>query len=539
MSDASSSHPAAQRTPRWALLAVIVGAVAVRLWSWSWAMQMTNDGVDFLWQAQRLLAGEFELMLRHPYHPLTGALIAALSWLPGGVLSGAVAVSALSGALIVLAAHDLARMAFPHLRWAGLGAAVLAAVHARTIIYTSDVQSDGLFLALFLFAIRMAFAAAERGVCRRRMAAAGLFTGLAYLTRPEGLFVALPIGLWALWAFRRAAPSRARPARVVSGVAVFAFVLAIVAMPYVMTVHRYTGAWGISMKPSLSAIGLSEGDKANRPPDEAPISSPKVRRAPVAPSEPEPTLTAEPKQGSLLPLPWVQADTRRLQDSALRQSLDTFVNTLREDTLVLALVGLVVLWRRRRGAATLLLAVCGVWIALTTYHLSQSTYLSARHIMAPMVLMLPLGGAGIAVAWNAAREQAWLRYGLRLLVAAVLLAMLASGVRPRHEDHGPRLEALDWIQTQTAEGERIGVHRRKDGWYAQRRVLVVSTPTDEDDLFKKMARLDVTYLVFDVHRVERHMPHWLEGDGLAEVRRFGEAGQDGEVIVFTRATGGD
>jgi len=123
--------------PRWALLAVIVGAVAVRLWAWSWALQMTNDGVDFLWQAQRLLAGDFELMLRHPYHPLTGALIAALSWLPGGVISGAVAVSALSGALIVLAAHDLARMAFPHLRSAGLWAAVLAALPSRTIIYTS------------------------------------------------------------------------------------------------------------------------------------------------------------------------------------------------------------------------------------------------------------------------------------------------------------------------------------------------------------------------------------------------------------------
>ena len=108
-----------------------------------------------------------------------------------------------------------------------------------------------------------------------------------------------------------------------------------------------------------------------------------------------------------------------------------------------------------------------------------------------------------------------------------------------HEDHGPRLEALAWIQTQTAEDARIGVHRRKDGWYAQRRVLVVSTPTDERDLFKKMASLDVDYLVFDVHRLARHMPHWLEGDVLDEVRRFGEPGQDGEVIVFARSTVGD
>jgi 4-amino-4-deoxy-L-arabinose transferase-like glycosyltransferase len=532
MSDAAPDLSASRGSPRWALLVVIIGAVAVRLWSWSWAMQMTNDGIDFLWQAQRLLAGEFELMLRHPYHPLTGALIAALSWLPGGVMTGAVAVSALSGALIVLAAHDIARMAFPHLRHAGLWAAVLAAVHSRTIIYTSDVQSDGLFLALFLFAIRMAFASVERGVCRRRMAAAGLLTGLAYLTRPEGLFVALPLGLWALSAWRRAEPSRAR---VVSGVATFALVLVVVALPYVMTVRHYTGTWGISMKPSLSAVGLSQGEKTNRPPDEAPISSPKVRRATVVPTEASPPPVAEPKQGSLLPLPWVQADTRRLQDSALRQSLDTFVNTLREDTLVMALIGLFALWRWRRGTAVLLLLVCGAWIALSTYHLMQSTYLSARHIMAPMVLMLPLGGAGIAVAWSAAREQPWLRWGLRVLVLLSLLAMLASGVRPRHEDHGPRLDALAWVAAQTEADERIGVHRRKDGWYAQRRVLVVTTPCDENDLLKKMERYGVRYLVFDAHRIARHMPHWLEGGPMRQVKDFSLSDGVGKVIVFERA----
>jgi len=380
----------------------------------------------------------------------------------------------------------------------------------------------------------MTFAAVEHGVCRRRMAAAGLFTGLAYLTRPEGLFVALPLGLWALSAWRRADPSRAR---VVSGVATFALALVLVAIPYVMTVHRHTGAWAISMKPSLSAIGLSMGDESNRPPDEAPISSPKVQRAVVeAPGAAVPV--PEPKQGSLLPLPWVQADTKREHSSALVESLDTFLNTLREDTALLALIGFVVLWRRRRGVATLLLLVSGAWIALSTYHLLQSSYLSARHVTVPMVLLLPIGGAGIAVIWNAARERAWLTYGLRLLVVLSLFAMLASGVRPRHEDHGPRLAALAWITTQTDEDERIGVHRRKDGWYAQRRVLVVQTPCDEDDLVRQLKRYEVRYLVLDAGRVSRHMPHWLDGELMRVVRRFDGAEEDSAVVVLERAIEG-
>lgn len=522
--------------PRWPLLAILAGAVAARLWSWSWTLQMTNDGVDFLWQAQRLLAGEFGLMLRHPYHPLTGAAIAALSWITVDVLWAAVAVSVLAGALIVLAAHDLARMAFPHLRWAGPCAALLAAVHSRTMIYTSDVQSDGLFLALFLLALRMLFSGVEHNVCRRRLAAAGVLAGLAYLTRPEGLFVSLAVGLWALSVWSGTGPSRAR---VASGVAVFALALVVVSLPYVLVVQRTTGNWGISMKPSMSAIGLADTAPSTKPPQESPIRSPKVRRSRAAnrvvetPSTPT---TQQPKQGSVVPLAWGLGSAAPSEPSAFIESLGLFVNTLREDALVLAAIGFALLWHRRRGLASLVLIMIGAWLALCAYHLSQSTYLSARHVMVPTVMLLPLGGAGIAVAWNAARDRVWLTRSIRILVVLSLFAMLWSGVRARHEDHGPRLQALGWITGQTAEDERIGVHRRKDGWYAQRRVLVVPTPCDETDLLKKMRRYRVRYLVFDAGRIARHMPHWLEGKVMQEVRRFGKPGEGSEVIVLERAT---
>jgi hypothetical protein len=137
----------------------------------------------------------------------------------------------------------------------------------------------------------------------------------------------------------------------------------------------------------------------------------------------------------------------------------------------------------------------------------------------------------MASAWSSARQGKRPSTGLRCLVVLSLFAMFWSGVRPRHADHGPRLEALAWVRTQTAEDERIGVHRRKDGWYAQRSVLVVLTPPDEQNLASRMKRYQVRYLVFDIGRIQRHMPHWLEG-GMREVRRFGEPGQAGEVIVL-------
>lgn len=256
-------------------------ALALRLLAVGGALQMANDGADYLWQAEKLVAGDWVAAARHPYHPLTAMLIAGASFLTGGALLPAAWVVAIaSGLLIVLAAHGLARRLFPDVPGAAIGAALLAAVHPRTLMLTADVQSDGPFLALFLAAGWALLAAIERGGCRRRLLLAGALTGLAYLVRPEGLFLVAALGAWlAAVALRRAPPAHARPGwtRAASGATAYLLALLLCATPYVLFIRETTGAWGLTMKPSVAASGLTRAHRLGPPPD-SPIASPVVPR---------------------------------------------------------------------------------------------------------------------------------------------------------------------------------------------------------------------------------------------------------------------
>ena len=71
-------------------LVVLAGlALLTRIVSWSTTSVMMNDGPDFLWQAEQLLAGHAGLALSHPYHPLYGAAVAAASWISGSSIESA------------------------------------------------------------------------------------------------------------------------------------------------------------------------------------------------------------------------------------------------------------------------------------------------------------------------------------------------------------------------------------------------------------------------------------------------------------------
>ena len=65
--------------PSWALPAILVVALGLRLLAWSQTTVMMSDGVDFLWQARNVLDGQLLDALAHPYHPLYGLAIAAVA----------------------------------------------------------------------------------------------------------------------------------------------------------------------------------------------------------------------------------------------------------------------------------------------------------------------------------------------------------------------------------------------------------------------------------------------------------------------------
>lgn len=499
--------------PRRMLWVVLAATAALRAVAWHNATVMTSDGPDFLWQAQKLLAGDAASALSHHYHPLYAALAAGCALVLGGsVVAGAVFVSIAAGVAAVAAVYALARRALPGRPDVALCAALLAAVHSTSVTHTSDVRNDGLHAALVVVTIATLFAAYERG--RWRWVAAGAMAGLAYLTRPEALFVVVPALMAAA-----AAGARRGPRAALGGALAFLLALGLVASPYVLALHGLTGRWMISMKPSIAHAGLEEADASQPLPPDCPLASPVVpspghggAHATASGDDERHVATAG---GSLA------RDARDVSEAAL--------SAARGDMLALALLGLPAFWRRRRLLLAWLIVLLG-WVALAFVHQHASGYINDRHILVAAIFVLPVAGGGYLALWNAPRATVLMR-----VVCLMLIALVTTGaVKRRHPDQVPRLEALAFAREHTSPSERLVVHRRKDGWYASRPVVVLTLPCEDRDLLDTMRREHATLLVLDEADVRAAAPHWLDGSLFDTVARFGQ-GQETVVVLALRA----
>ena len=193
------------------LILIVVVAIVVRVLAWRSASQLAADGADYLWQAQRLAAGDIAAALSHPFPPLYALSIAAGAIFTGDLPWAGVLVSVMAGVLIVLAVHGLARLALPDRRDVACGAALLAALYPPIVLLTSNVTADGLFLAFFLIAMRLLFAGEQSGKLRLRLFGVGVFLGLAWLTRAETAFLLLPVVAWLVAGLVRRESRRHRP----------------------------------------------------------------------------------------------------------------------------------------------------------------------------------------------------------------------------------------------------------------------------------------------------------------------------------------
>ena len=500
--------------PRRMLCVLLVATAALRAVAWHNATVMTSDGPDFLWQAQKLLAGDAGAALSHHYHPLYAALAAGCSLLLGGrLVDGAVVVSIAAGVAAVAAVYALARRALPGRPDAALCAALLAAVHSTSVTHTSDVRNDGLHAALVVVTIAALVAALEQG--RWRWLAAGATGGLAYLTRPEALFVVMPAMMAAA-----AAGARRGPRAAAGGALGFLLALALVASPYVLAMHGITGRWMLSMKPSVAHAGLEEERARLSLPPDCPLASP------VVPSPghtgARATAAGDDERAAAPVAPTWGRDARDVGEAAL--------SAVRGDILALAALGLPAVWRRRRGLVFAWLVVLAGWFTLALLHQHASGYINDRHLLTAAILVLPVAGAGYLALWSAPRATWLLR-----VVCLLLIALITTGaVKRRHPDQVPRLEALAFAREHSGPSDRLVVHRRKDGWYASRPVIVLTLPCEDRDLVDSMRREHATLLVLDEADVRAAAPQWLDGSLFDTVARFGQ-GQETVVVLALRA----
>jgi 4-amino-4-deoxy-L-arabinose transferase-like glycosyltransferase len=478
----------------WHLPALIALALAVRWIAWSNATMMFNDGPDFLWQASMMLEGRWLESLQHQYHPLYAVTVAGLAWLAEDLANAAAWASLLSSGLLVAGVFGMSRVLFPDRYAVALMAGLLAAIHTRTVRYGADIQSDGLMMGMAALACWTGFAGISRRAGAGWLAASGVFVGLAYLSRPEALILALPLGLWALDGARR----RGQLAPRVRSCLAFSLGLTLALVPFVWAIHELTGGWGLSMHSQLSAFGLTPTGVELGFHPESPMASPLLG--------PHPSLVPGPG------LAW---------GAAIAAATDNLMDGLRIDMLLFSSAGAVLLWRTRQRELLLPPALLLLMFFLGTVHSKHlGWFASGRYFTIPVILLFPVAAVGWLWIWEMASGPRAGR-AVRAILVLVLVFVIAKSVSPRREHHVARLEALEWIRDRSPSDASIVVERRRDGWYAQRSVVLAPVSWDEQELLSFVHAHRGSYLVYELEDVEEFAPHWLEEGGpVRELSRF-------------------
>jgi 4-amino-4-deoxy-L-arabinose transferase-like glycosyltransferase len=318
-----------------------------------------------------------------------------------------------------------------------------------------DVLSD----STFLFFLVVSFYLGIKGGKEEKKflwwcLGAGICSGLAYLTRPEGIFVVFFLLGWYFlkWIFHNKKITRFLAA---SGIVLLAFFL--VATPYILFIKNHTGTWQISMKTSVVSMV--------RPLQKAKEAKPakKATPSPRSPKDVE-VKVAAPMQSK------ERADAQALSPIKPREPFQggnvwksmtysplKFIETYHFLLFLFLLFGI---WteikRKERTLGVVLLLFVAAYLLGLCYLYYIVSYVSRRHFLSAIIISLPVAGAGF---WELRRQLSnwvmrWKFTGCKtiashsavIILLITLLILIPTALKPQGEDKLPLKQAALWIK---------------------------------------------------------------------------------------------
>jgi 4-amino-4-deoxy-L-arabinose transferase-like glycosyltransferase len=230
---------------RWLALLIVLAA-ALRVWQVGHTEVTSRDSIGYIRIAWQLEHGDWRKVLpassQHPLYPLSVlAASVPVRHYHGGDLALAMQLSAqlassVASVLLVVPMFYLGRELFDR------RTAFWATLLFQCLPATGKMMADGLSEPLFLLCVSTAILFAARGLrsgSAPAFALAGAASGLAYLTRPEGLVVAGATGV-VLLAVQLRARSRYPWRRFLLGGAALAVGTLLVAGPFMKLIGGFT-----------------------------------------------------------------------------------------------------------------------------------------------------------------------------------------------------------------------------------------------------------------------------------------------------------
>lgn len=431
--------PAPQQTPVARRPLLLLGLLVLCLLPRSFlawrAGAICPDATLYIALARALEAGDFRAGLQemgwNTYPALLVALHrAGLDWETAGKWWGVLASS-----LVVLPMFGYLRRQFDDR--VATAACLLYAVHANVIEWTPEVLRDPTFWFFFVLGMYLLW----RAVIEIRwglFVAAGVAAALAVMTRFEGLFLVIPLGVWAAARWRTLHCARGKLA---AGVGVVLAVCPLLLLSLNLLAFRGESWMFLRLKPlevawawlaeSFALSGPTSAPSASVTPPTAPAPAPSAAIAALAgPASAPRAPNAAPPEGA----GWLVTLPPRLGP---RQLIWAYLNELERGlTVVFGLPMLVGLWRGRRllargdhlPAVLLSLVVLGaMWI-----HLWLTETRCFRYPITVVLMTSGYAGLGLLAVSSGLKRLA-LRRGLaprwgRGLVALPLVLIAGVGL---------------------------------------------------------------------------------------------------------------
>jgi hypothetical protein len=223
------------------LLLLLGVTFGLRLYVVLVAQGIANDGAAYGFMARYFLKGDYVKGLSSALHPFYPFLISLVSFDPAHVEIAGRFISLFFGTFTLFPIFYLSREAVG--QKVGIFSTLFYAFHPYLVTYSGMLLSEATYWGMLVSSVYF-FWTGQKRENAWRIALSGIFLGLSYLTRPEGIGYVFVYLIWTVGdGFLR---KRWFKKLVLVGVlilSVFIFVI-----PYILYIHQETGRWLISKK---------------------------------------------------------------------------------------------------------------------------------------------------------------------------------------------------------------------------------------------------------------------------------------------------
>ncbi len=235
-------------------------AAAIRVYLYFHTSIISLDGAfQFIPIAKLFTEGDFKAALGHGQLPLYPILIALVSKTGLDLETSGRLISLVFSLMTIFPLYFLTKGIF-NSKIAFISC-IFFAIHPYFARFSVDVLKDSLYVFLFIFSIWLGWRALE-GKALFPFLILGVFGGLTYLTRPDGLEIFLAMVGWIL--FYQLPRSRKEYVRRACAFLLLCATIFALAVPYILHIHKTTGRWTISRTKHISALLGQEKDVAQK-----------------------------------------------------------------------------------------------------------------------------------------------------------------------------------------------------------------------------------------------------------------------------------